>query len=158
MNKLHCAAALLLLSCGPAFAGMDRAEQLFADRKFTQAADELRPMARAGNAEAELMLGDLYGLGLLEDDPVRAAEWYARAAHKGHPRAQLRLARSYAEGRGLAKDRLRAALWAAMAELGKAEGAQAEAARLRAALTDAELGMFHELQSDYGAYFFPLSQ
>jgi hypothetical protein len=54
--------------------------------KFQEAMEELMPAARSGNADAEELIGIMYAMGLgVEQDDVRAFEWYLRSSMKGHP-------------------------------------------------------------------------
>ena len=55
---------------------------------------ELRARIAKGDVEAEVALGNLYesGESVLPLDPAQAAEWYRRAADKGHAGAQMNLA------------------------------------------------------------------
>lgn len=74
---------------------------------------ELRERVARGDAEAEVALGNLYesGQSVLPPDPARAAEWYRRAADKGHPGAQFNLANMYLDGLGVPKDAGEAVAW-----------------------------------------------
>ena len=46
---------------------------------------DLRAQIARGDVDAEVALGNLYEAGsVLPQDPVQAAEWYRRAADKGH--------------------------------------------------------------------------
>jgi TPR repeat protein len=67
---------------------------------------ELRPLADAGNAEAQCRLGILYaeGVGVRPNDAL-AASWLRRAADQGHGEAQYHLGRMYLAGRGVPDDR-----------------------------------------------------
>ncbi|PTD25176.1 SPOR domain-containing protein [Sphingomonas fennica] len=48
-----------------------------------------RPLAEAGNADAQFNLGQAYRLGRgVAADPKAARDWYRRAAEQGHPQAQ----------------------------------------------------------------------
>ena len=51
---------------------------------YRQAAEEWRPLAEAGDPEAQLALADLYRNGLgVPFDLAAAAAWYRRAAEQG---------------------------------------------------------------------------
>lgn len=115
------------------------------------------PLARAGNAEAEALLGDLYGFGFLARDPVRAVEFWRRAALKGHPAAQLRLGRALARGEGAPRDPLRAALWLTLAARGGAPLAQGELEAAREALNAEGRRQLETLLGDLGPYLYPLA-
>jgi TPR repeat protein len=74
---------------------------------------ELRARIARGDVEAEVALGNLYesGQSTLAFDPARAAEWYRRAADKGHAGAQFNLANMYLDGHGVPKDAGHAVTW-----------------------------------------------
>jgi TPR repeat protein len=59
----------------------------------------LEPLARAGNAQAQLRMGLLYyhGNGVRESD-VQARQWFERAARQGLAEAQFQLGNMYAYG------------------------------------------------------------
>jgi hypothetical protein len=69
----------------------------------------------AGNGESRAMyeLGRQYHNGFdgLEKDPAKAAEWFLKAAEKGHAGAMSYLAGMYETGEGVAKDPDLAAKW-----------------------------------------------
>lgn len=66
---------------------------------------DLRERIAMGDVEAEVTLGNLYEAGdVLPQDPTQAAEWYRRAADKGHTGAQLNLAMMYFDGAGVPRD------------------------------------------------------
>ena len=78
---------LAMLGCwlwaAPAVADLEKARDLMEANRFEEAMAELWPAARSGNAEAEELIGSIYALGLgVEQDRVRAFEWYLRAAMK----------------------------------------------------------------------------
>ncbi len=75
-----------------------------------------RPLAEAGNAEAQAGLAGLYASGFgVARDPRAAAEWYSRAARAGHRVARLNLGDMLARGWGVARDRVAAYAWLELA-------------------------------------------
>ena len=74
---------------------------------------DLRARIARGDVEAEVALGNLYesGQSVLPLDPVQAAEWYRRAADKGHAGAQMNLAMMYLDGQGVPRDVPQAVEW-----------------------------------------------
>ena len=73
---------------------------------------DLRARIARGDVEAEVALGNLYESGdVLPQDPAQAAEWYRRAADKGHAGAQMNLAMMYLEGQGVRRDVQQAVAW-----------------------------------------------
>lgn len=81
---------------------------------------------KRGDAEAPLMLGDLYARGLgVRQDYARAAELFRAAANFGRSaEAQYRLGDLYAYGRGLPQDYSMAIEWLRKAALRGHAGAQ----------------------------------
>ena len=74
---------------------------------------ELRQRAARGDIEAEVAIGNLYesGQSVLPFDPAQAAEWYRRAADKGHVGAQINLAVMSLDGYGVRRDAVQAVAW-----------------------------------------------
>ncbi len=74
---------------------------------------ELRARIAQGDVEAEVALGNLYesGQSVLPLDPAQAAEWYRRAADKGHAGAQMNLAMMYVDGQGVPRNISQAIAW-----------------------------------------------
>ncbi len=68
------------------------------------------PSAEAGDVAAQNNVGEIYerGLGGIDPDYARAAEWFRRAADQGSSRAQANLARLYERGLGVPQDRVTA--------------------------------------------------
>lgn len=62
----------------------------------------LEPLARDGNARAQLWVGQMYyyGHGVTESDAA-AFDWFSRAAMQGNPEAQLQLANMLVYRRGV---------------------------------------------------------
>lgn len=73
----------------------------------------LRVRAAADDPDAQVALGSLYERGEngIEADPSIAAEWYSRAAGRGHAGAQFNLAVMYQEGHGVERSLTRAMAW-----------------------------------------------
>ena len=80
------------------FGGLDGVE----DELAAAEADELRPLAERGDAEAQCALGFLYlnGQGV-PPDAAEAGRWYQLAADQGHALAQGNLGAMYALGGGV---------------------------------------------------------
>jgi TPR repeat protein len=72
----------------------------------------LPPLARAGNARAQFLLGELYarGEGVTQDDE-QAARWWRQAADQGLAFAQNELGVVLMDGRGVQADPLQALAW-----------------------------------------------
>jgi len=68
--------------------------------------------AKAGDAAAQLKLGDMYDLGAgVAQDFVVAAEWYLKAAEQGNAQAQFALAEMYKNGDGVERNMESALHW-----------------------------------------------
>jgi TPR repeat protein len=79
---------------------------------YAAALREWRPLAEAGNAEAQFHLALMYrnGEGVPKDDR-EAARWYRRAAEQGFVLAQIALGGMYDDGNGVPEDDREAARW-----------------------------------------------
>ena len=79
---------------------------------YAIARELLEPAARAGDAQAQNTLANLYYLGLGgAADQRAAAAWYLEAALLGNTDAQINVARHYVLGLGIEKDVVRAFAW-----------------------------------------------
>lgn len=120
------------VAAGAAFAQIDpaqayRCERAYANRDFASARALCRPLADAGLADAQFVLGQMYqnGEGVARD-AGRAAPWYRRAALQGHAGAAFALGMLYRYGIGVARDPVEAYAWfTRAAEAGNGEAAQA---------------------------------
>ncbi len=67
------------------------------------------PTAEAGDAEAQVNVGEIFERGLgSEPNYEAAAIWYQRAAEQGNARAQFNLGTLYEQGLGVEQDRMQA--------------------------------------------------
>lgn len=104
---------------------LPEAERLLDGQRYQEAIRHLRPLAAAGSARANWMLGEMYanGTGVARDVP-RGVRYLERAAESNIPQAQLLLSRIYSYGDGVQKDLVRAHLWLSLAAAqGRSEGA-----------------------------------
>jgi uncharacterized protein len=68
--------------------------------------------AQQGDAKAQVFVGYLYETGQgVNQDYIKAAEWYRRAAEKGNATAQMQLGNMYLYGRGLPQNFKFAYMW-----------------------------------------------
>jgi hypothetical protein len=141
----------------PAGADMERARDLMEAQKFTAARAELEIYARSGNAEAEELIGVLYGLGLgTPVDYARAFDWYLRASLKGHAGAQSGLGWYYEVGRGIpAPDLVRAYLWYALSSIGGDVDAPDSLAEITRRMTPDQILRAQSLIGDYRVWLYP---
>lgn len=81
-----------LLPALTANAGVDEGRKAFMAANYVQAWKELSPLAKAGNADAQYLLGVMYshGRGVGADDD-QSARWYEAAAKQGHVEAAFNL-------------------------------------------------------------------
>lgn len=90
---------------GAAQAPLDNAERLYRAQEFAKAADAFKPLANAGNAQAQFRLGMLYHLGRgVREDESEAFRWILSAARQGHVDAQFQLATLYTFRYGVPAD------------------------------------------------------
>jgi len=136
------ALAALLLAAGAPPSRADFAEGLAAldAGDFETALQAWRPLAEAGDAEAQVALAGLYRDGLgLPADLVQAVRWYRRAAEQGDAVAQLNLGDLYARGAGLPRDLVQAHLWLSLAAAQGRRWAETRRQEIATAMTVAEL-------------------
>ncbi len=77
---------------------------------------ELRPLAKQGNARAQVGLGAMYYYGKgVPRDYTEAAKWFRMAANWGHAGAQSSLGRMYEKGQGVPQDYAEALRWIRLA-------------------------------------------
>jgi TPR repeat protein len=74
--------------------------------------DRLRIRAHLGGADSQILVGYAYETGKgAEKDPVKAVEWYRKAAEQGHPKAFGLLGETYRLGVGVRRDLIRANMY-----------------------------------------------
>lgn len=110
-------------SAGPVSASaLADGTRAFADGDFVTASRLWRPLAAAGDADAQFALGTLYQSGKgVEQSDERATAWFRRAAVQGSVPAQFNLGNAYKHGRGVqASDTAAFHWWRKAAEAGLA--------------------------------------
>lgn len=132
MRKFAIAAVLLSLGAAPVLAGMTEGKTALEAGDYATAINELKPLAEAGDAAAQVLLAQIY-LGGHHDaqgggTAAEAVTLLNAAADQGNPEAQARLGLIYATGKGAAADNMKAYQWFALA----ARGAQADTPRILA--------------------------
>jgi TPR repeat protein len=106
-------AALAATVVATALAGpMEDGLEAYQEKDYLKAIQTWRPLAQAGDREAQYRVGVMYaeGKGVAPND-AEAALWFERAAEQGEPMAQYNLGASYIEGAGVRKDMTAAAKW-----------------------------------------------
>jgi TPR repeat protein len=105
----------LSLVAGPSIAAegdIKQAIELYRKGDYAAAFRQVRPMAEAGNIDAQFQLGVMYGNGHgVEKDPVKATQWFDKAIAGLDPGAPFNIGVMYHEGQGLPKDYAMAAQW-----------------------------------------------
>jgi uncharacterized protein len=88
------------------------AEIAFQRADYGKALKLARPLAEAGDARAEAIVGSAYyrGRGVAQSDS-EAAKWFRLAADQGNAVARFTLGVMYGEGRGVPQDYAEAARW-----------------------------------------------
>lgn len=141
----------------PALADIEDARDLMEEGRFEEAREALWPAARSGNAEAEELIGVMYALGLgVEQDHVRAFDWYLRSAMKGHAGAQSGVGWYYETGLGLpAPDLVRAFLWYQLSTIGGDPDAAISVEEVIKKMTPEQIDHAQQLVDDYRVWLYP---
>jgi TPR repeat protein len=93
-------------------ASAEAANAAYQKGDYSTALNMARPLAEAGDARAQALLGQIYyrGRGVGTDDR-EAANWFRRAADQDNATAQFFLGGMYDEGRGVPQDYHESARW-----------------------------------------------
>ena len=79
---------------------------------FATALKEWKPLAEAGDADAQYNLGVMYDNGEgVPQDYAEAVKWYRLAAEQGYAKAQTNLGFMYEKGQGVLQDNATAHMW-----------------------------------------------
>ena len=94
----------------------------FAEKDSDKSFGEYSSLAKRGDAEAQLHLGNMYKKGKgVPKDYQEAVRWYREAAEQGEAKAQLHLGDMYMDGKGVPQNYQEAVRWyRKAAEQGKA--------------------------------------
>jgi TPR repeat protein len=96
MRTLTAAILFALALHGTATAGLAEGATAYNARNYALALKEVTPLARAGNADAQHLLGLMYYMGRgVPRDYKQAFQWHYKAAEQGHPDAQHALGLMY---------------------------------------------------------------
>ncbi len=111
--KKQIAAMLLGLGLhGAAFAGFAEGVQAYREHHYALALKEIAPLARAGNADAQQLLGLMYYTGSgVQRDYKQAFEWHYKAALQGVPAAEYVIGAMYYTGNTVPQDQKLAVTW-----------------------------------------------
>jgi TPR repeat protein len=117
---------LALALHGNAIAGFAEGATAYNNRNYALAYKEILPLARAGNADAEHLLGLMYYMGRgVQQDYRQALTWHRRAALQGKADAQYVVGAMYYTGNAVIQDHKQAVSWfRKAAEQGHADAQQ----------------------------------
>jgi TPR repeat protein len=121
---------------------LEAGREAYERKDYDAAAREWRPLAEAGDAEAQYWLGTLYRLGQgTQEDRAEAGRWYLRAAEQGHELAMYHLAFMYYRGQGVSRrrDYVGGYVWFSLAAEAEVGDAAAWRDELRRKMTPDEL-------------------
>ena len=137
---------------------MKSAAGAYERKDFAAAIAVWRPLAEAGNAEAQTLLGAMYWSGEgVPRDHKEAAKWYLRAADKGYARAQNDIGFMYGFGEGTPpRDDVQAYKWLSLAvrnytakNQARLDQATRDLATLAARMTPAQIATADRLVHDF---------
>lgn len=117
MKKFISAVAVVVALSGTAQAqDLQKGLDAYAARDYATALLELTPLAEQGDAEAQNILGNLYGQGNgVALDLRESSRFYRMAAGQFHGQAQSSLGHNYFTGTGVPKDIVVAYMWFTLA-------------------------------------------
>jgi len=110
----------------PAMAGFAEGAMAYNNKNYTLAYREILPLAKAGNTDAEHLLGLMYYMGRgVPQDYKQALTWHRKAAAKGKADAQYVVGAMYYTGNAVIQDHKQAVTWfRKAAEQGHADAQQ----------------------------------
>ncbi|MET0268568.1 MAG: tetratricopeptide repeat protein [Duganella sp.] len=124
-------AAGFVLSCTlglqqAALAGFAEGATAYNNKQYSVALKEITPLAKAGNADAQHLLGLMYYMGRgVEQDYQKAFQWHRKAAEQGKADAQYVVGAMYYTGNTVIQDHKQAVVWfRKAAEQGHADSLQ----------------------------------
>jgi uncharacterized protein len=117
------AVLLALVAITPATAGSFQTGMAAYHRDdYMAAVRTFWPLAEAGDARAQAILGFMFATGRgVPQNYIEAASWYRRASEQGHPTAQYMLGLMYDKGQGVPQDYVEAYKWLDLA-VGRTSG------------------------------------
>jgi TPR repeat protein len=112
MKKILLVMALALGWQQAAMAGFTEGATAYNNKNYAVALKEIRPLAQAGNADAEHLMGLMYYMGRgVPQDYKTALEWHRKAALKGKADAQYVVGAMYYTGNAVIQDHKQAVSW-----------------------------------------------
>ncbi|HWW69430.1 MAG TPA: tetratricopeptide repeat protein [Duganella sp.] len=126
MKKFILAIALALALQHSAMAGFAEGATAYNNKNYALALKEIAPLARAGNADAQHLLGLMYYMGRgVRQDYKQALGWHRKAALQGKADAQYVVGAMYYTGNAVIQDHKQAVAWfRKAAEQGHADAQQ----------------------------------
>ncbi len=95
---------------------VDAGRRALSYNDYTEAEKQFRPLAEAGDSEAQSHLGSLYYVGNgVEQNFISAFLWYKKAADQGNVDAQYSIGNMYLLGEGIEQNNEEAARWYTLA-------------------------------------------
>ncbi|MDN4054438.1 tetratricopeptide repeat protein [Massilia sp. YIM B02763] len=112
MRKLTIAILFALGLHGSAMAGFAEGASAYNARNYPLALKEISPLAKAGNADAQHLLGLMYYMGRgVARDYKQAFSWHYKAALQGKADAQYVIGAMYYTGNAVPQDQKLAVQW-----------------------------------------------
>jgi len=112
VKKLTLAILFALGLHGSAMAGFAEGANAYNARNYALALKEVTPLAKAGNADAQHLLGLMYYMGRgVPRDYKQAFSWHYKAALQGKADAQYVIGAMYYTGNAVPQDHLLAVQW-----------------------------------------------
>ncbi|KQQ31859.1 hypothetical protein ASF61_16015 [Duganella sp. Leaf126] len=112
MKKILLAMCLALGLQQAALAGFTEGATAYNNKHYGTALKEIAPLARAGNADAQHLLGLMYYMGRgVPQDYQQAFEWHHKAALQGKADAQYVVGAMYYTGNAVIQDHRQAVSW-----------------------------------------------
>ena len=112
MRKLTVAILFALGLHGSAMAGLTEGANAYNARNYALALKEITPLAKAGNADAQHLLGLMYYMGRgVPRDYRQAFSWHYKAAVQGKADAQYVIGAMYYTGNSVPQDHQLAVQW-----------------------------------------------
>ncbi len=99
-------------SLGTAAPDWESARRAYEQKNYTEAFQELQPLAQKGQPEAQALLGLMYNLGRGHpQDLTQALKWYKAAADQGNAEGEFHLGTMYLNGSGVPKNTVEGLKW-----------------------------------------------
>ncbi len=132
MNRFIFAILFLLFSVSANAQSYSNAVKAFEAGRVQTAVRELIILVKAGDADAQHFLGDIYriGKGGIARDVREAGKLFRDSAEQGHALAQYELARMYSLGNGVPESPFHAYVWFSLAKTNNYTEAQKDIDRM----------------------------